>query len=198
MTACLSGRESRCMDGGVGEWFKNWRSRHTRQRDGRRSPNSGSNRPLQLGAAAPARMRNPMDPSAQIRALNFFPSTAPSKRIKNPFRRAQGCPPGGGWEIPFWSGCLFHSGRSLESGADLLRPVQGVKFLAADVIGFACSGLAIPHRHSCAQRARGVFDSQKEIRGIAKLDPFFERTRKLASRRLKRGIERRGMLGELR
>ena len=39
------------------------------------------------------------------------------------------------------------------------------------------------------------FDSQKEIRGIAKLDPFFERTR-LASRRLKREIERRGTLGE--
>jgi chromosome segregation and condensation protein ScpB len=40
------------------------------------------------------------------------------------------------------------------------------------------------------------FDSQKEIRAIAKLDPFFERTRRLASRRLKREIERRGTLGE--
>jgi hypothetical protein len=40
------------------------------------------------------------------------------------------------------------------------------------------------------------FDSQKEIRGIAKLDPFFERTSKLASRRLKREIERRATLGE--
>jgi chromosome segregation and condensation protein ScpB len=40
------------------------------------------------------------------------------------------------------------------------------------------------------------FDSQKEIRGRAKLDPFFERTSKLASRRLKREIERRGTLGE--
>jgi len=38
------------------------------------------------------------------------------------------------------------------------------------------------------------FDSQKEIR--TKLDPFFERTRRLASRRLKREIERRGTLGE--
>ena len=35
------------------------------------------------------------------------------------------------------------------------------------------------------------FDSQKEILGIAKLNPFFERTSKLASRRLKREIERR-------
>jgi chromosome segregation and condensation protein ScpB len=40
------------------------------------------------------------------------------------------------------------------------------------------------------------FDSQKEIKAIAKLDPFFERTSKLASRRLKREIERRGTLGE--
>jgi len=36
--------------------------------------------------------------------------------------------------------------------------------------------------------------SQKEIRGIAKLDPFFERTGKLASRRLKRELQRRGTL----
>ena len=40
------------------------------------------------------------------------------------------------------------------------------------------------------------FDSQKEIRAIAQLDTFFERTSKLASRRLKREIERRGTLGE--
>jgi hypothetical protein len=40
------------------------------------------------------------------------------------------------------------------------------------------------------------FDSQKEIRGIAKLDPFFERTSKIASRRLKREMERRETLRE--
>jgi chromosome segregation and condensation protein ScpB len=40
------------------------------------------------------------------------------------------------------------------------------------------------------------FDTQKEIRAVAKLDPFFERTSKLASRRLKREIERSGTLGE--
>jgi chromosome segregation and condensation protein ScpB len=39
------------------------------------------------------------------------------------------------------------------------------------------------------------FDTQKEIRAVAKLDPFFEKTRKLASRRLKRELERRGTLG---
>jgi hypothetical protein len=40
------------------------------------------------------------------------------------------------------------------------------------------------------------FDTQKEMRGIAKLDPYFERISRLASRRLKREIERRGTLGE--
>jgi hypothetical protein len=40
------------------------------------------------------------------------------------------------------------------------------------------------------------FDSQKEMRAIGKLDPFFERTGKLASSRLKRDIERRGTLGK--
>src|ERR1700686_1959101 len=34
------------------------------------------------------------------------------------------------------------------------------------------------------------------MRVIAKLDPFFERTSKLASRRFKRELERRGTLGE--
>jgi hypothetical protein len=42
------------------------------------------------------------------------------------------------------------------------------------------------------------FDSQKEIQGIAKLDSFFERTSKLAARRIKREIERRGTLGKIR
>ena len=40
----------------------------------------------------------------------------------------------------------------MRSWLDLLRPVQGGEFLAADAIGFACSGLAVPHRHPGAQR----------------------------------------------
>jgi hypothetical protein len=40
------------------------------------------------------------------------------------------------------------------------------------------------------------FDTQKEMRAIAKLNPFFEKTSKLASRRFKRELERRGTLGE--
>ena len=39
------------------------------------------------------------------------------------------------------------------------------------------------------------FDSQEETRGIATLDPFFKRTSKLASRRLKRELERRHARG---
>jgi hypothetical protein len=55
---------------------------------------------------------------------------------------------------------------------------------------------SVPHRYPGAQRARGVARLAERIRGIAKLDPFFERTSKLASRRLKREIERRGTLAE--
>ena len=40
------------------------------------------------------------------------------------------------------------------------------------------------------------FDTQKEFPVIAKLDPFFEKSQRLASRRLKRELERRGTLGE--
>jgi hypothetical protein len=40
------------------------------------------------------------------------------------------------------------------------------------------------------------FDTQKEMRAIAKLDPYFKRISRLASRRLKREIQRRGTLGE--
>jgi len=39
-------------------------------------------------------------------------------------------------------------------------------------------------------------ETQKEIPTIAKLDPFFEKSQKLASRRLKRELERRETLGE--
>ena len=40
------------------------------------------------------------------------------------------------------------------------------------------------------------FETQKEIPAIAKLDPFFREQARLASRRLKRELERRGTLGE--
>jgi hypothetical protein len=55
------------------------------------------------------------------------------------------------------AGGLFHPGRSFEPGLDLLRPVQGVEFLAADAIGFAGAGLAAMLLNSC-RRARVLFD----------------------------------------
>jgi hypothetical protein len=118
-----------------------------------------------------------MDPGAQIRARRaaFRRQTAPRKRGKDPFR---GMPR-----------------RSLEPGIDLLRPVQGVKFLASDASGFACAWVAIPHRVKLKELEEW-FDTQKEMQAIAKLDPYFQRTSKLASRRLKREIERRGTIGE--
>jgi hypothetical protein len=94
------------------------------------------------------------------------------------------------------AGCLFLLGRAHEPGLDLLRPVQGIEFLAADALGPADPWLVVPDRHSGAQRAGRVVRRAEGIRGMAKLDPFFERTSKLASRRLKREIERRGTLGE--
>jgi chromosome segregation and condensation protein ScpB len=40
------------------------------------------------------------------------------------------------------------------------------------------------------------FETEKEISAIAKLDSFFKKSQRLASRRLKRELERRGTLGE--
>ena len=94
------------------------------------------------------------------------------------------------------AGGLFLLGQSLSPGVDLLRPVRALKFLTAHAIDFSGPGLSVPHRYPGAQRARAVVGSQKEIGAIAKLDSFLERTSKLASRRLKREIERRGTLGE--
>ena len=47
-------------------------------------------------------------------------------------------------------------GGSLEPGVDLLRPVQGVEFLAADARGLACLGFTVCRGHPRAQRARRV------------------------------------------
>jgi len=89
--ACFSGGESRRWTvGGLVERFKTGRLRLTRQRDGgaRRTGTRAST--LELGAMAPARARNRMDPGAQIRALkaSFRCQTAPSQRSQDPFRGA--------------------------------------------------------------------------------------------------------------
>jgi hypothetical protein len=64
------------------------------------------------------------------------------------------------------------SGRSPEPGVDLLRPVQGVEFLAADAIGFACAWVAVPHRHAGAQRARGVVQYPERNAGYCETGSF--------------------------
>ena len=71
--------------------------------------------------------------------------------------------------------------------------------MAADAIGFACIELSVPRQHTDIPALKELeewFDTQKEMRATAKLDPYFERISRLASRRLKREIERRGTLGE--
>ena len=96
-----------------------------------------------------------MDPGAQVRALraSFRFRRLPLKeaRILSEehkavllvvigYRQRRGLKDQGGGDPRV--GSLFLLGRSFEPGLDLLRPVQGVEFLAADAIGFACSGLA--------------------------------------------------------
>jgi hypothetical protein len=96
--------------------------------------------------------------------------TAPSERGKDTFGGTQGRAPGC-HRVPPKRECfqnrgggdprdrgLFLPGRSLELWLDLLRPVQGIEFLAAHAIGFACSGLAIPHRHSRVNQIHVGFD----------------------------------------
>ena len=56
--------------------------------------------------------------------------------------------------------------------------------------GFACSGFTVPHRHPGAQRARRVVRHAERNASDSETGSFFERTSRLASRRLKREIER--------
>ena len=77
------------------------------------------------------------------------------------------------------------------------RPVQGVEFLAADAIeALLALGFRSYTDIPALKEFEEWFETQKEIPVIAKLDPFFEKSQRLASRRLKRELERRGTLGE--
>ncbi len=73
-----------------------------------------------------------------------------------------------------------------KSGESPAQLVHGVRFRAL--------GLRSHTDIPALKELEEWFDT-KEMLGIAKLDPFFERTSKLASRRLKRELERRGTLG---
>ena len=150
-----------------------------------------------------------MDPGVQVRArsASFWCQTAPVKRGQDPFRGTQGRAPGrhripperrglqvkGGGDPR--AGGLCNPGRSLESGADLLRLVQGVEFWRPTPSALLALGLRSHTDIPALKEFEEWFDSQKEIRN-SETGSFFERTNKLASRRLKREIERRGTLGE--
>jgi hypothetical protein len=84
----------------------------------------------------------------------------------------------------------------LSYGLIYCDPSREVKFWRPTPSALLALGLRSQTDIPALKELEEWFDSQKEIRGIAKLDPFFERTSKLASRRLKREIERRGTLGE--
>ena len=162
-------------------------------------------------ALAPARTRNRMDPGAQIRALraSFRRQAAPIKRGKDAFRGTQGRTPGRLRSSPK-RGCLQNQGGG-DTGArglfyldDLLSfgliycdPSRELNFWRPTPSALLRSGFAVPHRHSRRSKSsKSGSRRRKRCQTIAKLDPFFERTSKLASRRLKREIERRGTLGE--
>ena len=84
----------------------------------------------------------------------------------------------------------------LSQGLIYCDPSRELKFWRPTQAALLALGLRSHTDIPALKELEEWFDSQKEIRGIAKLDPFFERTSKLASRRLKREIERRATLGE--
>jgi hypothetical protein len=80
----------------------------------------------------------------------------------------------------------------LSQGLVYCDPSRELNVLVGHAIGFTDTGL----RSHTDIPALKQLEAQKEMRVVAKLDPFFERIRKFASRRLKREIERQGTLGE--
>jgi hypothetical protein len=92
----------------------------------------------------------------------------------------------------------FYLGDLLSFGLIYCDPSRELNFWRPTPSALLALGLRSHTDIPALKELEEWFDSQKKIPGIAKLDPFFERTSKLASRRLKREIERRGTLGESR
>jgi hypothetical protein len=92
--------------------------------------------------------------------------------------------------------CILLRRRSLESGLIYCDPSRELNFSRPTPSALLTLGLRSSTDIPALKELEEWFDSQKEIREIAKLDTFFERTSKLTSRRLKREIERRRTLGE--
>ncbi len=151
-----------------------------------------------------------MDPGAQIRALraSLRRQAAPIKRGKDAFRGTQGRTPGRLRSSPK-RGCLQNQGGG-DTGArglfyldDLLSfgliycdPSRELNFWRPTPSALLALGLRSHTDIPALKELEEWFETQEVSQTIAKLDPFFERTSKLASRRLKRELERRGTLGE--
>ena len=84
----------------------------------------------------------------------------------------------------------------LSQGLIYCDPSREFNFWRPTPSALLALGLRSPTDIPALKELEDWFDAQKEMRSTAKLDPFFERTSRLAARRLKREIERRGTLGE--
>jgi hypothetical protein len=83
----------------------------------------------------------------------------------------------------------------LSFGLICCDPSRGLNFWRPTPAALLALGLRSVADIPALKELEEWFETQKEMRAIARLDPFFERTSKLASRRLKRELERRGTLG---
>ena len=88
----------------------------------------------------------------------------------------------------------FYLDDLLSFGLIYCDPSRGLNFWRPTSEALLALGLRSSTDIPALKELEEWFDTQKETRPIVKLDPFFERTRKLASRRLKREIERRETL----
>ncbi len=171
-------------------------------------------------ALAPAGTRNRMDFGAQIRTRSasfwrqtvitrtFLPEATSLKEAKTlseehkavllvtiGYRRKGGVSKTRVGEI-LGLEASFYLDDLLSQGLIYCDPVRELNFWRLTPSALLALGLRSSTDIPVLKELEEWFDAQKEIRAVAKLDPFFERTSKLASRRLRREIERRGTLGE--
>ena len=85
----------------------------------------------------------------------------------------------------------------MSQGLIYCDPSRELKFWRATPSALLALGLRSHTDIPALKELEEWLETQKEIRAAAKLDSFFERTSKLASRRLKRELEQRETLGEL-
>jgi alpha/beta hydrolase fold len=161
-------------------------------------------------ALAPAGTRNRMDFGGQIRTrrASFWRQTASLKEAKTlseehkavllvtiGYRRKGGVSKTRVGEI-LGLEASFYLDDLLSQGLIYCDPVGELNFWRLTPSALLALGLRSSTDIPVLKELEEWFDAQKEIRAVAKLVPFFERISKLASRRLKREIERCGTLGE--